>query len=172
MLRPALLTLLLASGCTQNATSSYEGAAPTAAPSTVRPVALPAVRIATVRGTSNNAARSIRDRLRASLERRGVPVVRGAREGAVRIDGRFAPLSEGNSTTVTFEWTLANESGPIGAINGFERAPGGSSDPWRALNGDTLERMSERTAERLVTLLRSKGRRSKGLRSKDLSSDG
>ena len=154
----AILAVLLA-GCAQPTTNGFsQPERKTAQTNAPAPVLAPTVRIGSIRGPSNRAARTLRSALAASLSRRGIPVVRRRGPGIVDISGRLSALNEGNVTTYTYEWRLeVNGELRSRPLVGFERAPGGSSASWDGLSGSTAARMAERVARRIALELGLKG---------------
>ena len=150
MIRSLTLAVLIAlTGCGGAATSSF---AP--APEAAAPTAKTAIRIGTMRGPSNRAARTLKDALESSLARQGLAVVKRRDALTLELVGELAAMNEGNVMTYTWEWRLSRGGSAVARpIRGFERVAGSSSDQWSGLAGENATRIADRVARKVAIAL-------------------
>lgn len=99
-------------------------------------------------------ARSIRD----SASRNGLPIVASVQQGAqYQVKGYFSALEDGSGTLLVYVWDVLDQNNKrVYRINGQEQASSKSTDPWRSVSPQMLERVAESTVAQLKSWLASR----------------
>ncbi len=107
--------------------------------------------IVEIEGAPTSAVTELTKSLRDAASERGLTLVPRNQTGAkYQVKGYFSALNDGSGTLVVYVWDVLDQNGKrVHRINGQERSGDSKPNPWLAITGAELSRVSNRTTDSL-----------------------